>query len=51
MNFKIISTIIIIGYFILMNIIPTDYSWLRIILLIIFLLWIWFGRKIIDNKK
>lgn len=51
MKFKLFNTILFIGYFYLVNIIPKEYFWLKIIFLILVLLWIWFGEKILDKNN
>ena len=51
MKFKLFNTILFIGYFYLVNIIPEEYFWLKIIFLILVLLWIWLGEKILDKNN
>ncbi|MEY8371449.1 hypothetical protein AAK938_07875 [Aerococcaceae bacterium 50-4] len=51
MNGRLLKALIVIGFVYLLTNLPDGYGWLKILLLVAILLWMWFGDKILKNKR
>lgn len=51
MKLRILNTILTIALFISLFIIPKNYFFIKLVLMISFIVWIWWGDKIIKDNS